>query len=83
MRFLTLYMCIYPFFFLTHEQDCRALDSGPYSVTFRNSFFIGIQELWGHSLGQPDTFKLYIYVYPMYCLCLFCKMGKINMPTFY
>lgn len=46
MRFLTFYMCIYPFYFLIHEQDCRALDSVPYSTTFRNSLFIGVQELW-------------------------------------
>lgn len=38
-------MCIYPFYFLIHEQDFRALESDPYSITFRNSLFIGIQEL--------------------------------------
>lgn len=45
MRFSTFYMCIYPFYFLIREQDFRALESDPYSITFRNSLFTDIQEL--------------------------------------
>lgn len=82
MRFLTFYMCIYPFYFLIHEQDCRALDSVPYSTLQEQSFHWRPRAL-GHSLGQPDTSRLYIYVYLMYCLYLFCEMGKINMSTIY
>lgn len=85
MRFLTFYMCIYPFYFLIHEQDFRALESDPYSITFRNSLFIGLQELRVIPLvSQTPLSCTYMCIpYYVYCLYLFCEMGKINMPTIY
>lgn len=63
MRFLTFYMCIYPFYFLIYEQDCRALDSDPYSATFRNSLFIGVQELWVILLVSQTYMSISCIVY--------------------
>lgn len=83
MRFLTFYMCIYPFHLLIHEQDCRALDSDPYSITFRNSLFIGVQVLWVILLVS-QTLLSCTY---MYISCIvyiyFVRREKINMPTIY
>lgn len=63
MRILTFYMCIYPFWFLIYEQDCRALDPDPYSITFRKSLFIGVQELWVVLLVSQTCMSISCIVY--------------------